>query len=92
MIKYEKFEATILAEGGEHAKTWKHLLPAIPLAHRLRFLFTVRKGFNIPASFDMIMLSQTLGEAAYEEFVQQAIAKRLSDKEPDNDHVNKVRH
>lgn len=92
MLQYKKFEETILAEGGIKAEMWKHLLPAIPLAHRLRFLFTLRKGFDIPTSFDMIMLSQTLGETAYEEFVQQAVAKRLSEKEPDADHAHMVRH
>lgn len=78
MLHYERFQETVLAEGGTAAHEWKHLLPAIPVAHRLRFLHTMRKGFSVPASFDMIMLSMTLGDRDYDLFVQQAVATKLT--------------
>lgn len=83
MLHYERFEDTVLKEGGSVAAEWKHLLPAIPVAHRLRFLYTLRKGFSVTASYDMVMLSQTLGEKEYDQFVQQAVATKLSGNTPD---------
>lgn len=77
MLQYEKFQESVLAEGGERAQSWIHLLPAVPLAHRLRFLKTLREGFGVPASFDMVMLSQTMKEEDYDSFVQQAKASNL---------------
>lgn len=77
MLQYERFQETVLAEGGSRAQEWKHLLPAIPLAHRLRFLKTLKEGFSIPACFDMVMLSQTMKEEDYDSFIQQAKASKL---------------
>lgn len=81
MLQYERFQETVLKEAGEGATEWKHILPAVPVAHRLRFLYTLRKGFNIPSVFDMVMLSQTLADKDYDLFVQQAIATKLAGSE-----------
>lgn len=89
MLQYERFQETVLIEAGEGAMEWKHILPAVPVAHRLRFLYTIRKGFSIPAVFDMVMLSQTLADKDYDLFVQQAIAARLSGNEPEGGMVEK---
>ena len=78
MLQYERFQETIFNEVGDGAEAWKHILPAIPIAHRIRFMHTLRKGFSIPASFDMVMLSQALGDKEYDQFVQQAVATKLS--------------
>lgn len=89
MLHYERFQETVLTEAGNGGQEWKHLLPAIPVAHRLRFLHTLRKGFSITASFDMVMLSQTLGDRDYDLFVQQAVATKLTDNTPENGTVEK---
>lgn len=89
MLQYERFQETVLNEAGEGAIEWKHILPAVPVAHRLRFLYTIRKGFSIPAVFDMVMLSQTLADKDYDLFVQQAIAARLSGNEHEGGMVEK---
>ncbi len=89
MLQYERFQETVLSEAGEGAMEWKHILPAVPVAHRLRFLYTIRKGFSIPAVFDMVMLSQTLADKDYDLFVQQAIAARLSGNEHEGGMVEK---
>lgn len=79
MLHYEKFQVVVLREVGEDCVgEWKHLLPAIPVAHRLRFLHTIRQGFSIPASFDMVMMSQTIMDDNYALFVQQAQASKQS--------------
>lgn len=90
MLQYERFQETVLKEGGQGAVEWKHILPAVPIAHRMRFLFTLRKGFSIPAVFDMVMLSQTLGDKDYDLFVQQALATRLTGKEPEDGTVERI--
>ena len=77
MLQYESFENSIKAVSGKLFAEWRHLLPAVPLAFRHRFLETVKKGFTLAKSFDMIMLSQTLADAAYEEFVNQAMAAKM---------------
>ncbi|MBW7914115.1 MAG: hypothetical protein H3C54_10590 [Taibaiella sp.] len=89
MLQYERFQETVLKEVGEGAVEWKHILPAVPVAHRLRFLYTLRKGFSIPAVFDMVMLSQTLADKDYDLFVQQAIATRLAGNEREGGKVEK---
>lgn len=89
MLHYERFQETVLREAGEGAAEWKHILPAVPVAHRLRFMYTLRKGFSIPAVFDMIMLSQTLADKDYDLFVQQALATRLAGNEPEGGTVEK---
>lgn len=89
MLQYERFQETVLKEAGEGAAEWQHILPAVPVAHRLRFLYTLRKGFSIPAVFDMVMLSQTLADKDYDLFVQQAIATRLAGNEREGGTVEK---
>lgn len=89
MLQYERFQETVLKEAGEGATEWRHILPAVPVAHRLRFLYTLRKGFSIPAVFDMVMLSQTLADKDYDLFVQQAIATRLAGNEREGGAVEK---
>lgn len=89
MLHYERFQETVFKEAGEGAAEWKHILPAIPIAHRLRFMYTLRKGFSIPACFDMVMLSQTLADKDYDLFVQQAIATRLTGNEHEGGTVEK---
>lgn len=89
MLHYERFQETVFKEAGEGAAEWKHILPAIPIAHRLRFMYTLRKGFSIPSCFDMVMLSQTLADKDYDLFVQQAIANRLAGNEREGGTVEK---
>lgn len=89
MLQYERFQETVFKEVGEGAEEWKHILPAVPVAHRLRFLYTLRKGFSIPAVFDMVMLSQTLADKDYDLFVQQAIATKLAGNEREGGKVEK---
>lgn len=89
MLQYERFQETVLKEVGVGAEEWKHILPAVPVAHRLRFLYTLRKGFSIPAVFDMVMLSQTLADKDYDLFVQQAIATKLAGNEREGGKVEK---
>ncbi|HYD23011.1 MAG TPA: hypothetical protein VEB40_16120 [Flavipsychrobacter sp.] len=89
MLHYERFQETVLKEAGEGAAEWKHILPAVPVAHRLRFMYTLRQGFGIPAAFDMVMLSQTLADKDYDLFVQQAIATRLAGNQPEGGPVEK---
>lgn len=92
MLHYERFEETVLKEQGSDGAEWKHLLPSIPIAHRLRFLYTLRKGFSVVVSYDMVMLSQTLAEKEYSQFVQQAIATKLSENNPGHGMVGNAAH
>lgn len=89
MLQYERFQETVLKQAGGNAAEWKHILPAVPVAHRLRFLYTLGKGFTIPAVFDMIMLSQTLADKDYDLFVQQAVAAKLTGDEHEGGMVGK---
>lgn len=89
MLQYERFQETIIKEVGEDAEVWKHILPAIPIAHRMRFVHTLRKGFNIPACFDMVMLSQSISDKDYDLYVQQAIATKLSGNTTESGTVEK---
>lgn len=76
MLHYEDFQETIIGETGDAGQRWLHILPAVPMAFRNRFLFTIRKDFSIPESFDMVMLSQKLPDSEYELFVEQALTTR----------------
>lgn len=82
MIRYERFQETVLQQAGSPAQPWLHILPSVPLAHRPRFLHTIGQGFSVPESFDMIMLSLKLMDKEYELFLQQALAARLTRQDP----------
>lgn len=82
MIRYERFQESVLQQAGSLAETWLHILPSVPLAHRVRFLHTVRQGFTIPESFDIVMLSLKLMDKEYERFLQQAQAAKLTRQDP----------
>lgn len=75
MIKYKDFEQKIVDDDPMENKKWKHILPAVPLAHRMRFLKTYEHGFDIPTCYDMILASQTIQEKQYDEFLQQMVEK-----------------
>lgn len=85
MLRYEQFQEIIFNEVGSQAAIWKHLLPAIPIAHRNRFLSTIQKGFAMPDSFDMVMLSQKMGDVDFDSFVMQAVANKLTGEKEKGD-------
>lgn len=92
MLHYERFQEIVLGKAGSMATQWLHVLPAIPIANRNRFVYTIDKGIDIPQAFDMIMLSQSLPDEAYEAYVDEAIAANVSDNrqnEQDAKQVNK---
>jgi hypothetical protein len=74
MIKYEEFERATKDIADDY-DNWLHLLPAIPLAHRPRFIGVIKRGIDIPTAFDYIMCSQRLNEDKFNEFLDNAIEK-----------------
>ena len=77
MIKYADFEEAVAAAAGD-ISNWRHILPAIPYAHRRRYLMTVQEGFEMPVAFDMVMASLTLYEDDYLKFLEEAMAVYLN--------------
>lgn len=75
MIKYADFEEAVASVVGDITQ-WRHILPALPYAHRRRYLITVQEGFEMPVAFDMVMASLTLYEDDYLQFVQEALEAR----------------
>jgi hypothetical protein len=78
MLHYEVFEATVKSVSGEQYDEWKHLLPAVPVAFRHRFMNTVKSGCSITKSFDMVMMSQRLHDAEYAQYLEQALQPKQS--------------
>lgn len=83
MIHYEDFQNEALEIAGSAGIDWKHLLPAIPIAFRNRYVQTLEHGFTIPEAYDMIMLSQSSNEQDYNLFLQKAIEKKEEKKQKD---------
>ncbi|MEZ5017022.1 MAG: hypothetical protein R2800_08205 [Flavipsychrobacter sp.] len=79
MLQYEDFESNILAITGSLFYKWRHLLPAIPLAHRQRFLLAINKGFRLPQAYDFVMTSQTIHDDEFEDFLRQAYLIQIND-------------
>ncbi len=79
MLQYEEFESNVLAVAGKLFYKWRHLLPVVPLAHRHRFMVTLKKGFRIPQAFDFVMTSQTIHDDEYHSFLAQAVMIKLVD-------------
>lgn len=77
MIKYKEFEETVqrIASAFE---SWKHLLPAVPIAHRNRFLTALKAGADIPTAFDYTMTSLTLHEDKFLSFLEEATRQQQS--------------
>lgn len=92
MLHYEIFEESIIDQYGDDARKWVHILPAVPLAQRNRYIKTLGKGFSLPRAFDMVMLSLKLKDEAYDSYLDEAVAAQIvSDKEKNDDkqEVNK---
>ncbi|RYD55802.1 MAG: hypothetical protein EOP56_14660 [Sphingobacteriales bacterium] len=77
MIQYKEFEETV-QKNSSTFEAWKHLLPAVPLAHRSRFITALKTGADIPTAFDYIMTSLTLREDKFLNFLEEATQKRIS--------------
>lgn len=73
MIKYADFEEAVASVVGD-ISNWRHILPAIPYAHRRRYIITIQEGFEMPVAFDMVMASLTLYEEDYLKFLEEALA------------------
>lgn len=72
MIRYVEFE-TAVQELTSQFFDWRHLLPVIPIAFRLRFISVLKKQFSIPDAYDIVMASQTLTDEKFHEFLANAI-------------------
>ncbi len=81
MLNYKDFETLVVGYEPMENEKWKHILPAVPLAHRHRFVKTYEKGFDIPTSFDMVMTSQTINEKEYDIFLDKMVEERDAEKE-----------
>jgi hypothetical protein len=75
MIRYIEFESAVAGVAPQFTG-WKHLLPAIPIAHRPRFIHVLKKDFEIPDAFDIIMSSLGLTDDKFEDFLHEAINTR----------------
>ncbi len=73
MIKYADFEEAVASVVGD-ISNWRHILPAVPYAHRRRYIITIQEGFEMPVAFDMVMASLTLYEEDYLKFLEEALA------------------
>lgn len=71
MIRYYQFETSV-QETAADFDDWKHLLPAVPIAFRLRFLYVIDNHFHLPDAFDIVMSSQSLSDDRFEEFLTTA--------------------
>jgi hypothetical protein len=75
MIRYIEFESAVGGVAPEFTD-WKHLLPAIPIAHRLRFIHVLKKKIEIPDAFDIVMSSLGLTDDKFEDFLLEAVNTR----------------
>lgn len=84
MLHYEDFEAAVMEHTGREFNKWQHLLPAIPLAHRYRYLKALEKGFQPPKAFDYVMSSLSIRDDEFIAFLQQALISkvRYTESEP----------
>ena len=72
MIRYIEFETAVSAVARQFAD-WRHLLAAVPIAHRLRFIHVLKKDFDMPDAFDIVMSSLGLTDDKFEDFLLEAI-------------------
>ncbi|MCD6063709.1 MAG: hypothetical protein K0R82_1620 [Flavipsychrobacter sp.] len=72
MIRYYEFESSVQSAATADFDAWKHLLPAIPIAFRVRFLYVLRRHFHLPDAFDIVMSSQSLTDERFEDFLRNA--------------------
>ena len=81
MLQYKEFEIAIKSGAGDAFQRWKHLLPAIPMQHRYRYVVTLETGFDMPTAFDYVMVSQTIPDEEYLLFLDDAVEKRDKPKD-----------
>ena len=77
MLHYEDFQKTVMELNERDFEQWKHLLPAVPLAHRYRYLKAIEKGFSLPKSFDYVMSSLSIKDDEFSSFLQQALISKV---------------
>lgn len=78
MIKYEEFERAV-KDISENYSNWLHLLPAVPLAYRQRFISVIKRGVDVPSAFDYIMCSLRLTDDMFTSFLEEALQKKESE-------------
>ncbi len=74
MIPYEEYEQLIRDEAGEEFHKWKHLIPSVPVFYRSRYLLTIRSGFSMPRSFDMVVANYRMCDADFCNLLDQMVA------------------
>lgn len=76
MLNYEQFQEKVFQVRRIDAEEWLHLLPAVPMVFRVRFIETLETGLPIPLAFDMITLSTRLNDEQYQEYLREAVKKK----------------
>ncbi|MEZ5016941.1 MAG: hypothetical protein R2800_07800 [Flavipsychrobacter sp.] len=76
MLQYKEFEKAIKSATGDAFQRWMHLLPAIPMQQRYRYIVTIEAGFDMPTAFDYVMVSQTIPDEEYLLFLDDAVEKK----------------
>lgn len=71
MIRYQEFEASVKSIAPDFEE-WRHLLPAIPIAFRLRLVYVLHQDFRLPDAFDIVISSQNLTDDKFEDFLAEA--------------------
>jgi len=70
MIDYEAFEIEVERLNPNKAR-WQHILPAVPPHCRIRFLTLVKANVDIPAAYDMVLITQNQTEEEFEQRLKQ---------------------
>ncbi len=76
MLQYKEFEKAIRSATGDAFQRWMHLLPAVPVGQRYRYIVTIEAGFDMPTAFDYVLVSQTIPDEEYLLFLDDAVAER----------------
>lgn len=78
-INYSSFEQKVrLMVGIETYQRYRHLLPAVQLVFRERFLDTVVRGLDMPTAFDHTTISYKLPDNNFKRYINFVAAKELS--------------
>lgn len=83
MLHYEDFEAAVMELTGDEFRKWQHILPAIPLGHRFRYIRALEKDISPPMAFDYVMCSLSIKDDEFIAFLQQALISKVKYTESD---------
>ena len=81
MIGFEDF-ITEVKKISSDFNNWAHVLPSVPVAHRLRYIEAVRAGLPMATAFDLVLLTANMNNNDFEKKLEEINENGIYPDEP----------